>query len=668
MPALTGKEPHIQMNTTIASLKGAPAKGLRVVTVGGFLLASLGVCAAAEAQQTQAVEKKTEKKEVVNGELAPTTIMANRTEMDLSKVGSSVTVLDTEVLKKEGVRFFSDALKFVPGVISDTSSGQRGTTSSIFIRGNASKYTGMMVDGIRMGGTSFKLGNFIGTANLLGMSNIEILKGPQGVVYGASAMSGVVGILNQKGEGDFSGSIMQEFGSYDSSNTVLGMQGQSGAFSYSLNAGYELTDNDLPHNQFEAFSYALRFDYEVNDCFRLGMTFRGIDSTAQLPKYKRPYPEDKEITFDYNLTTFFADYDVNDIWNSKFTIGYYDETYSIYTPAVGRDTYNVDSNKLALYWDNTLTWNDQFTTVVGLAYEQSEYKNKSFSTWTGSSAFPSTQRDQSAIYLNQIWNTSENLTFTGGLRYESYEDDATNGFDGDVTTWRVSGAYTVPQTNSIIRASVGTGFQLPTFYEVYANALQSNDPKLVNDLDPVESIGWDLGIEQPFCDGQYAVGVTYFATRVENMIQWQSNLAWAPVYSNVKGVTETSGVEVFGEANFLNDRLTTRLSYTWLDRQTLQDPHFLPENVLSLRIDAQVTDQLNLGLTSTYSDDRALYGDELDDYALVNIYANYQATQNISINARVDNLFDKEYEYGSSAFGTQPGRGVGYFAGVTFSW
>ncbi len=655
------------MNTTIASLKGAEAKGLRAITVGGFLLASLGVCAAEEAKQEQVNKEKPAKTEAVTGELDATTIIANRSETDLSKVGSSVTVLDTKKLQDQGVRFFADALKYSPGVISDTSSGQRGTTSSIYIRGNESKYTGMMVDGIRMGGTSFEQGNFIGTSNLLGMSKIEVLKGPQGVVYGASAMAGVVGVSNQKGSGNPSSELKVEGGSFNSWNKVFNTQGESGAFSYSLSIGHEKTDNDLPNNKFEAFSSAIRLDYAVNDSFRLGMTFRSIDSTAQLPQYKKPYPDDKDVNFDYTLSTFFAEYDVNDVWSSKLTLGYYDENYNTVDAASQVKTYNVDSNKFATYWDNTLTWNDQFTTVVGLAFEQSEYENQSKTAWS-SSELPTTQRDQFAMYLNQIWNVTDNWSITGGLRWEDYSDDAENGFNGDVTTWRVATAYTVSQTNSILRASVGTGFQLPTFYEVYANSFQHKDPNLVNDLDPAKSIGWDIGIEQPFYDGQYTVGVTYFATRVEDAIEWQANPLWAPVYANRDGITETSGIEAFAKANFLDDRLTTTLAYTWLDRQTLSEPHFLPENVLSLRVDGQVTAQLNLGITATYTDDRALYGDVLDDYALVNIYANYVLNDHVKLSARVDNLFDKEFYYGASQYGVQPGRGVGFFGGVTVTF
>jgi len=330
--------------------------------------------------------------------------------------------------------------------------------------------------------------------------------------------------------------------------------------------------------------------------------------------------------------------------------------------------YESDSSKESVYWENTIKWNDQHTTVAGFAYEHTKYKNLKIDE---------VRRKQYALYVNHVWDITEQWSVSSGLRWEEFDEDVKGGYSDDVTTWRVATAYTVEKTQTILRGSVGTGYQLPTFYQRY-----NKTPN--NVLDPAESIGWDLGFEQPFAEGQYTVGVTYFATRIENAINY---VGWSggAVYENGDGVAETSGIESFVKANFLDDRLRATLTYTWLDRQALtswkdysggfppvEKPLFLPENVLSLRLDGDVTDKLNAGMIVTYTDERALYGDVLDDYALVNIYANYKISDNLSLNAHIDNLFDKEFYYGvtPNAGGAQvrPGRGVGYFAGLTFTF
>ena len=193
-----------------------------------------------------------------------------------------------------------------------------------------------------------------------------------------------------------------------------------------------------------------------------------------------------------------------------------------------------------------------------------------------------------------------------------------------------------------------------------------------DDLDPQESIGWDLGVEQPFCDGKYGFSVTYFANRVDGQIYKQGNQ-----YVNADSISEISGIEASAEANFLGDRLNIALSYTWLDRSPLID---LPENVLGLSVQSRVSDKLNVGLSASYMDNRSMgapsdtYAGNLESYVLVNLFGHYQLTENVKLNTRVENLLDTDYELFNqpAQAGLQeasfPGRGIGVFAGITIDW
>ena len=204
----------------------------------------------------------------------------------------------------------------------------------------------------------------------------------------------------------------------------------------------------------------------------------------------------------------------------------------------------------------------------------------------------------------------------------------------------------------------------------FGSAILPND-----DLDPQESIGWDLGVEQPFCDGKYGLSVTYFANRVDGQIYNTGTQ-----YVNADSISEISGIEASAEANFLDDRLNIALSYTWLDRSPLID---LPENVLGLRVHGQISDRLSLGLSASYMDSRTMgapgnpYAGNLESYVLVNLYGHYQLTENVKLTARVENLLDTDYvlfnqpaQGGSfpSQEASFPGRGVGIFGGVTIEW
>jgi len=587
--------------------------------------------------------------------LPDTTVIANRTATPLLKVGSAVSILDIGTLDQQGIRNLDDALKFVPGVISESLGGQRGSSSSLFIRGTKTNHAHLVVDGMRISDANMVFGSFLGSSNLNGLSRLEVLRGPQGALYGGDSIGGVLGIYSTKGNGDYSGNLRIEGGSYNSWNTLLAMQGETGDFAYSLSLGHESTDNDLPNNAFEMFSYSLRLDYAVNPNLNLGLTLRGADTTFEAPHYGGSFSSPLDDEFNNTLATFFVDYDVNELWNTKVTVGMYDQTYHSESPAFGFNPatyYNTDATKYAIYWDNTLSWNDSHTTVVGAVYESSDFSYES--EYFGLSQDART-RDQYGFHLNHIWDVTKNFNLTGGLRWEDYDDY------GDEVTWRVSSAYTFDETNTTIRASVGKGFRPPSFVDLYGFGGQTPSPGLQAET----SLGWDLGIEQAWCDGQYIVGITYFENQIEDAITYVSQPFPTPGFNiNASGVTKTSGIEVSAKAHYFEDRLGIQLSYTWLDRALAE----MPEHSLSLRINGKVTDKLDLGVVATYLDDRAFFGETVDAFTLVNLYGNYQVNDNVALNVRLENAFNESYDYARGSGDVYPGRGRGIFGGVTIKW
>ena len=607
--------------------------------------------------------------------LPDTTIIANRIVSPLSQVGSSVSVLDADSLSQSGIRSIDEALKFVPGVTSESLGGQRGSSSDLYIRGLRTTHTHILVDGMRISDTNsgFILSKqFLGSNNLNGLSRIEVLRGPQGALYGGDSIAGVLGLYSKKGQGDHSGSVQVEGGSFNSVNSNFSLQGSDQGLSYSMSLGQEVTDNDLPHNTFDMASYALRVDYEVNDRLSVGLTLRGADSTYEGPQTGPFYNGPDETDFRYDLATLFANYQWNEIWSSKLTLGIYDQESDFVsraaTPSFGNPgdlfynpgtqpptisfTNEESLTKKGIYWDNTIKWSRQHTTITGLVHENSDYRYRdSFGSDDERS------REQQGAYINHIWSPLEQLSLSGGFRWEDYSDDGLNGFNDDVFTWRLASTYTCERSNTIFRGSLGHGFRIPNSSELNGNpafGIAANP-----DLDPVESLGWDFGVEQGFCDDQYTIGLTYFGNQLEDAIVNPGS-----GYINLKGTSETSGIEAFAMANFLNDRLSMTVSYTWLDRKLVD----IPDNTIGIRINGKVTDKLQAGLSASYVDRRSYGGNSLSSYQIINLYGHYKLSDHVALNLRVENLLDENYEYYSDTFTTYPGRGRGVFGGVSIAW
>jgi len=87
-------------------------------------------------------------------------VTAAATELPESQVGASVTVLDQDVLQSLGKPDVLEALRLVPGV-QVLQTGQRGGTTSLFVRGGNDDFNKVLIDGIPANdiGGSFDFGN-----------------------------------------------------------------------------------------------------------------------------------------------------------------------------------------------------------------------------------------------------------------------------------------------------------------------------------------------------------------------------------------------------------------------------------------------------------------------------------------------------------------------------
>jgi iron complex outermembrane receptor protein len=145
------------------------------------------------------------------------TVTAEKRTENVQKTAVSVSTLDGDTLTSTGRTLISEILKDVPGI---TISGEVATSdnpaASITIRGVPS--TGGGTPGVSNTASSayYVDGVYNGLGGELDMSRVEVLRGPQGTLYGRSATSGVVASHTQGPKlGEFEGNLTGETGSYD---------------------------------------------------------------------------------------------------------------------------------------------------------------------------------------------------------------------------------------------------------------------------------------------------------------------------------------------------------------------------------------------------------------------------------------------------------------------
>lgn len=121
-------------------------------------------------------------------------VTASRREEVLQDVAAAVVAIDPEQLAAGGIDSLTGALRYVPGV-NFNNEGAPGQ-GSITMRGVGNMFptasVGIYVDDVPYGSvTSFAEGaNFALDAMLTDLERIEVIKGPQGTLFGASSMGG----------------------------------------------------------------------------------------------------------------------------------------------------------------------------------------------------------------------------------------------------------------------------------------------------------------------------------------------------------------------------------------------------------------------------------------------------------------------------------------------
>ncbi len=177
-------------------------------------------------------------------------VTAQKRSENVLKVPVTIEVLGGKDLKTVGVNTVSDVQNLVPGVVIGT--GTFGT--NVAIRGVTS------TDETSKGelGVAFNIdGAFIGRGQEEGVAffdldRVEVLKGPQGTLYGRSSTGGAINVITKGPDiGDFGGYVNVEYGNYNTTRETAALNvpvNDKLAFRFAVNAndrdGY-LTPTDM---------------------------------------------------------------------------------------------------------------------------------------------------------------------------------------------------------------------------------------------------------------------------------------------------------------------------------------------------------------------------------------------------------------------------------------
>ncbi len=556
-------------------------------------------------------------------------VSALRTPREASTVTSAVSVLDPVELQNQGILQLRDALNASPGVISTSTGGETGAVGSLFIRGTTTAYSQVVIDGMRLSDSTSPLGNLLSVSRTYDIGNIEVLRGPQGAIYGGESIGGVLWMETPYGSGDPRGAATFEAGSFASLAARGMFQGQAGDLTYYLSGGYEETDNDGPNQHFHQGNTALRVEGKIDSVWTVGTTFRTADSY-----YENSGESDDHL--DASLTTLYATGKISECWTARFHAGYHQEFYDSDSMW---GNFGTDMRAGSLSTDHEITLAENLRLLAGAYVHQSSYEN---------TIGTDEERVRYGAHTALEWDVIDHLTATAALRWEDYDAY------GDELTWRAGSIYTLDSTGTSFRGGIGSSFRSPSYLDLFGSSFGAGNP----DLEAESAVGWDFGIEQKI-GGRHIVEATWFHNKISDHIQ---SFPAPPV--NVSGDSISEGLEVGLRGAWRDNTLSYRLAWTWLHR-SLSDQ---PRNAVTAALDWKPTAKSLVGIGATHLSDHSWGGDPLASYTVARIHGSYQATEKVKLHARLENAFDESYELSSFYGTTIQGSGTGLYAGITVDW
>lgn len=608
-------------------------------------------------------------------------VTAMRLRTPLRKVGSSVSVLTSQQLARRGYRTAGEALREIPGA-DVMRQGGLGQLTSVFLRGAPSEHTKVLIDGIEMNDPITPARTaMLDHLDVEDVERIEIIRGPQSVLYGSDALGGVINIITKRGAGDVSGYVKWLAGSQQTFQETVGVGGAAGILDFRFtvsrldSGGISAAawgDGNHEKDPYGRTAASGQVGVDLGEWAELVTAFKWIGSRAHIDDGGGVGGDDPNHLSESDQFFIRPELRVSlldDRWQQRLGLSFanqYRETMDRPNPGeVGGFSHNRFRSRLfELHWQHDLKLHETNTLSFGGEWQREEAWSTSLwrTAWgTSGSSFPRDHRDTHSAFVQDTVELWDRLFVTAGARI-----DCDQAF-GSECTWRVAPAYWIKETDTKLKGSLGTGFKAPSLYQLSAPGTpwgRIGNP----DLQPERSRGWDVGFEQYLLDRTVAFGATYFNNRFRNLIDFD----FVTGYYNV-GKAETQGVELTA-AWQPTQRLKIDGWYTYqeaTDKTNRDDLIRRPKSKFGLRVNYRPTERLNLNAGLTFVGDRP---DNVPGtwppvvrrnarYAVVNVSASYDLTETVQLFGSVENLLNEQYE-DSLGYGT-PGCSV--FAGIKVS-
>ncbi|MEM7061895.1 MAG: TonB-dependent receptor [Cyanobacteria bacterium P01_B01_bin.77] len=610
---------------------------------------------------------------VVTGEegseyFEPNATTGTRTDTPLRDIPQSIQVIPREVLEDQQVIQLEDALRNVSGV---TSSGQDPRGARFNVRGFND--TTVLRDGFRINGTAQ---NLI-PQDLANIEQIEVLKGPAAIVFGAVEPGGAINLVTEQPLSEPAYEVGLRVGSRGLIEPSLDLTGpitEDGRVRYRLNALVRREDyyRDFDTTVNRSF-IAPVVSWDISDRTNLTVDFEYIDDqtpgdfglaaigdeVADISFERNLGEPDDIVTTEYLRAGYRFEHRFSDNWKVRNAFNFFsrgnqlnnassvflngatgdltrnftlfdlqEEFYELQTNLVGEfATGSIEHTLLFgvdLFWkDDAIIARRDFFTNVPLNIFNPVYGQVSRPDFnTLPIIFDGTfQLNLLGIYLQDQISFADNLHLLAGIRYDIFDQEriATSPF--------LPAPLETTQSESAFSPRVGLVYQPIEDVSLFASYSRSFVPNpattLGRDLlDPEAGEQFEVGVKAELLDGRLAANLAYFDITLQNVSTPD------PVnqgFSIATGEERSRGVELDVAGEILSG-WNVIANYAYIDAEITEDNSGLegnrkfnvPEHNFNLwttyDIQSGPLEGLGFGLGANYVGER--FGDNANSFTV----------------------------------------------------
>ena len=482
--------------------------------------------------------------------LEGTIVTATRTEKNLNDISTAANVLTADAIRIRNSKTSAEALREETGVFVQKTNHGGG---SAIIRGLSSNQILLMVDGIRLNNSTYRLGNhqYLTTVDNNMLDRIEVVRGPTSVLHGSDALGGTVNLITRRPPVSESGKSIdynvRVFGRHATADGENMARGEVAVFNHKIallggfsakkfddlrrggNSSHPELENSTngllqTPSGFSAYDFDSKLFYEIDPKQQLLLAIQS-SRQKEVPRYDK-YESGKNVLWLYDpqerdlaYLQYLNDVNAGLASNLRLTLSYNRQKEGRITQSDVDSDINTERDNvktIGLHAQLNRNLNHHVLTYGADFYADDVASTRSISDASGEiiseglrGRFPDGAGYRSlGIFAQDEIYLSEHFITTLGLRYSYFNTE----FDVAASPSTETGLNTVKQNFNALTGSLGLLYKMNQALSISANAAQAFRAPNLSDLsklgeskgatfevpntnlEPEKMLSFDLGI------------------------------------------------------------------------------------------------------------------------------------------------------------------------------